>query len=282
MNQTRIICASFASVLSLSSLAFALDIQVGDVQDSRTTGQFFSGLTVDLKMVGDELNDASGVKVNIASALDDTGRDLLNPEEKKDTFEDLKQFGQTQNKVSLKLKNPARRANTIKELKGQLELYVPKNDPASKVTVNDLSKQGGKPIESQAFKDAGVQLTLMTSQQYEAEKKKQADAAAAEAKAKGMPPEMLNMMNSLSMGMGSDDANSLIMKVTDPNNRLVEVTVLGTDGQPIRSNGSMSSGDTKTLYFEQKIPDGAKVEIALATPKSLMVVPLNLQNIALP
>jgi len=103
--------------LALSSPVEAqVQVQFGDVQDSRTTGQFFSGIEVKIKLLGDSVADAESVRTVIKTAMDDTGRDLIDHEKKENNFEKRNRQGGQNWELSLKLKNPARKANTIKEL----------------------------------------------------------------------------------------------------------------------------------------------------------------------
>src|SRR6202008_13065 len=52
-------------------------VLAGEIKDSRTTGSFFAGMEVELKLVGDVLVDAKGMRLNVDTAVDDTGRNLI-------------------------------------------------------------------------------------------------------------------------------------------------------------------------------------------------------------
>ncbi len=53
-------------------------VMVSEVSDRRTTGQFFAGSEIKLKLVGDALGDIRGVRrIQITKAVDDTGRNLV-------------------------------------------------------------------------------------------------------------------------------------------------------------------------------------------------------------
>src|SRR4051812_6356776 len=104
-------------ILGLALPLRAQDVQMrlGDVKDSRTTGQFFAGLDIELKLSGDTLEDAKSMKVTLESATDDTGRNLIDSGKMREGFEAVGAFGR-RNVVTLKLKNPARKAATVKEI----------------------------------------------------------------------------------------------------------------------------------------------------------------------
>ena len=55
------------AIILIASPAFAADVNVSvsEVKDSRTTGQFFAGLEIKFKIMGDALSDARGVKLAV-------------------------------------------------------------------------------------------------------------------------------------------------------------------------------------------------------------------------
>jgi len=243
--------------------------QLGDITDSRTTGQFFAGLEVDIKLMGDAVADAQSLQGNVKTAVDDTGRDLIDHENEKNKFEKLNRNGGQGAQIKLKLKNPSRKAATIKELTGEAELYVPKNDPAAIVTVPDFQKIGGKKIESPALAAAGIELTTYTKEQQAAEKAKGDDGGFG-----GI------------FGMGGGGANNINVRIKDPNLKLVDIEFQDPSGEKIKSNGWSASGGpketSKTFMFSNKLPDNAVLVVYLSTPKSMIVVPFTLTNVPLP
>lgn len=70
-------------IVFASSVMAAGQVRVleGSVAESRRNDGFSSGLQVELKVVGDVLKDAKGIRVTIEKAIDETGKNLL--EEKK-------------------------------------------------------------------------------------------------------------------------------------------------------------------------------------------------------
>lgn len=94
----------FYLALSLAAITAPLSAQdlrvsAGTIEDRRTTGQFFGGLEVELKLTGDDLADAKASRVLLKKAVDETGRDLL-PDEKKEP--DFSTSGSSGLKVNLK------------------------------------------------------------------------------------------------------------------------------------------------------------------------------------
>ena len=102
--------------------AQSVRVTAGTIEDRRTTGKFFAGLEIELKLTGDDLEGARAARVVLKKAVDETGRDLL-PEEKKE--EDFSKSGGGGPSLKLNLKNPARAASALTEVSGEVQLYVP-------------------------------------------------------------------------------------------------------------------------------------------------------------
>lgn len=229
-------------------------VNVGQITDSRTNGDFFKGLELTLNLSGPELAEAKGMKIVISEAKDDAGTDIskivkfgfdsggFEPLEKGFGFSGDKKPGEFEHK--LKLPNPARAAKTAKVI-GSLQLLVPSKDPASVITV-DLAKSAGKPLEHPVLKSDGATLT------FDAPK--------------------------------GDDAS---YKIQDPKGVVAAVEFCAADGKALESGGKSSSsfgGGPKSVSISvrPKAPDGMIAKVYLVTAKSVVNVPLKLEAIALP
>lgn len=226
-------------------------VTVGEVSDKRSTGEFFAALEIKLLLSGAELADVKGMRLKVASATDDTGKNLV--EEKKrrvfaDDFKPLEEpFGPGPKQkgtfeAAVDLANPERAAKTVK-LAGSLELMSPKADPASVITA-DLAKDAGKPLDNAALKAAGVEITFKAPK-----------------------------------------ANELAYKVKDAKNKLAAVEFCDAAGKPIKTNGasSMGFGNSKDVSVNvEKLPEGVLAKIYLLTDKSVITVPIKMDAIKLP
>ena len=266
-----ILRAVFAAALAQTAFA-EVKVTVGDISDKRTTGKFFAGLEIELKLSGPELADAKGIRTTVKSATDDTGKPLPKAENRfrgKDGFEELqKAFGggfgdkkADEFQVKLEFENPPRAAKAIKALEGSIELLVPSKDPAAVITAS-VAKDSGKPLENAALKAAGVQFSLRKPGK---EEKKES--------------------GSLGFG-GSLGETDLGYEIKDPNNKVASVEFFDAAGKKLESNGRMSSGfggaKTVTITFNARPPADAVGKIYVVTDKSVVTVPLALKDIALP
>ena len=285
MNQQVFRFASLSmGLLVCTSAAVALDVAVKEVKDSRSTGQFFKNLEIEFTMKGGELVDAKGVRTSVQVAKDSTGKNLITDDSSSEGFSELSGFGDpSERSITVKLLNPMRRAEMLQELKGEIELYVPSRDPASTVTVAGIGQHLGKPITNAALKAAGVELTIHSEGSYAAVRKAEKEKQIADMKAQGADPQMIEMATSFMEAMGGGGSeNSMILVINDPKKRLVGVEFQKAGGAELDSNGSMSSGGQKTLYFGEPVPDDANALIRLLTDKAVVKAPLQLANVQLP
>jgi hypothetical protein len=252
-------------IVTLNS-GHAADVQtyVGDVDDRRTTGKFFAKLEVELKFLGDDIEGAKGLRCTVTKAVDDTGRNLVSEKNKTNEFSDFDSDNPNQTKVIVKLKNPSRKAATVKEISGEIEIFKPDNDPASIVTVTNIA---GKPkilLSHPSLTAAQIQITVLSREQY--------DKAAEES---GARPQFRYLDET---GGGK---NNVILYVKDPQFKLVKIEFLDASGKVILSGG-MRNRDLRTYDFSKPLPKGAKIRVYVATSKSLIKAPFMLRDLALP
>ena len=158
-------------------------VSVTEVKDSRSTGQFFNNLEIKLKLTGDDVADVKAIRAVMTRAVDDTGRNLLNEEEKSREFKSLQDSG-TGPVVDLKFKNPARKASVIKEISGEVHLFMPEQDRTATVMIRKFKALTGKLLTDPALAKAGVQITVLTKKEYEALAKQKEQQATQEAERK--------------------------------------------------------------------------------------------------
>lgn len=226
-------------------------VTVGEVSDKRTSGEFFAGLEIKLLLSGPELADVKGLRVKVASAADDTGKNLVDEKRQRmgsDGFKPLEEpFGpgakqKGEYEAAIDLANPARAAKTVK-LAGTLELMSPKADPASVVTAT-VAKDAGKPLDHPALKVAGVEITFKAPK-----------------------------------------GDELGYKIKDPKGKVASVEFCTAAGKPLKTNGSssMGFGGSKDVSVNvADLPQGVLAKIYLLTEKSVVTVPLSLDAIKLP
>lgn len=276
-------------------------VLAGEIKDSRTTGSFFAGLEVELKLVGDTLVDAKAMRLSVDAAVDDTGRDLINEKTDKSEFTEIDMSDKTAATAKVALKNPVRQATAIQELSGFIELFIPRRDVESVATITNLSSSLGTPVSAPALKAAGIGLVIWNKEQFEGRKKAEEERLKKELEAKrkkdaedageediggSLAEGLQKMFGSLFGGFGRMEENSLAFQITDPQSRLVNIEFEDERGKPIGTNGRMTMGGDKektSIYeFSEKLPAAARVRIYVLTPKATIKVPFKLTSVPLP
>jgi hypothetical protein len=266
------------SILAFTSLSLAITPQIGDVSDQRTTGQFFAELGVEIKLLGDDAADVKSLHVDVSKAVDDTGRNLINPERIERGYQELNQYSGS--KIKLVLKNPARKATTF-NLSGNLTAVVPSKDPASKVLIKNVFSTPGNAFKNPTLAAAKISFSVMTKADVDKaaeEEKKKAEKANKQQGAGGVA----QMLEAAFGGGNFLGENDLQYKVVDPENKLVSFRLLKSDGEEFKHSSYMSSGETRTYSYYEAVPKDITLEIIIATEKSLQKVPFNFSNVFLP
>lgn len=291
------VALAVVAVFALGSAVVAqVRVMPGDVKDTRRTNGFFNKLEVELKVFGDVLAQAKGIRYTVEKAVDETGKNLINEDKTQSDFEEI--LNPESVKIELELKNPSRQATTVKEISGTLEIYAPERDPESSVTVPAFLKTPGKPITDARLRSAGVEITLWTKEQYEANKKAEEERlkkAIEEKRKKGEKEEadfgealaegLAKMFGGLFSTFGQMSENSVAFQINDPTARLMRLEFEDAQGKSIQSSGRMTMGDQpKTIIYEfdEKLAATARLKVYLITPRSLLKVPFKLTDVPLP
>jgi hypothetical protein len=185
--------------------------------------------------------------------------------------------------LKLELRNPARKAKTVREVSGQVELFLPGRDPASVAKVDGFQSKMDRPAASPALKAAKAEVTVVSRKTYEAEKKKDAERRKKEAEGSGLGGAMVEAFSALFEGfMGAVEENDVLVKVDDPGKKVFDVEVVDSKGAKLDGGGSMTIGSFRILKFSEKVPADAGLKVYVLTPKSLVTTPFQLKNVALP
>jgi hypothetical protein len=273
-----ILLTSFCSSTVNAAESGDIKFMVSEVKDTRTTGEFFAGLELKLKIIGDIISDAKGIRTKITKAVDDTGKNLLKSEESGTDFEEINEY--SKGEINLKLNNPSRKATAIKELDGEIEIFIPKNDPMATSTIKNFMTQTGKIISDPSLKSAKVEITALTKKEYEKIKEQKQKEAKKEAGEIG--DALVKAFGALFGGFMEIDENSVILHIKDPEKKVIAIEFMDDKGKKLDSQGSMKMEDIRVFNFDKPLPQKAQITIFLLTPKSLITTELKLTDIVLP
>src|SRR5262245_41481981 len=169
---TKLVVSAALAMLCATTASAQLKATAGDVEDSRRSDGFFNRLKVDVKLEGPPIASAKGVRIFVTKAVDDTGKNLLSDKEPEKDFKEIDSTPEkAEAKLQIELKNPERRASTVPEISGTVELFTPQKDPKSTIAIPNFQRNIGKPIASPALKAAGIELTVWTKEMFEERKK---------------------------------------------------------------------------------------------------------------
>lgn len=286
--------AAFALVLTTTSLiaqtkATPVEVTVSQVNDRRTSGSF-SHLMIALELPKVRSSEVEASRVLLAAATDDSGKSLLDPEASEPQLEPNMRgrFGGAETMpattINLMLVNPDRKATTVKEVRGEIELYMPGKDPNSIAEIAKFVSAAGKPLSHKALKANGVEITLLTEKQIEAERKRIADAKRKEYKDAGWEDgESLDDMvkNLLSSLLGVEESD-LLARIKDPNKRIQEIAYVDPAGEVKRISTRDEEGLTYFSTWGDKPQPDWKLRISMKTPKNMVRHSFALKDVALP
>lgn len=276
----RLVAIPLMAVSFAALAAPPLTVSAGDITDRRRNDNFFGGLEIELKIDGDGAADVRGARALVKKAEDETGRNLLKEGAKTPDFETS--MSDTSPSLKLELRNPARKAKTVREVSGQVELFLPGRDPASVARVDGFASKTDKPAASPALKAAKAEVTVVSRKTYEAEKKKDAERRKKEAEGAGIGGAMVEAFAGLFEGFLTVEENDVLVKVTDPGKKVFNVEVFDAKGTKIDGAGSMTVGEFRILKFPEKLPADASLRVYVLTAKSVVTTPFQLKNVALP
>ena len=276
-------------------------VMPGEVKDTRRTDGFFNKLEVEMKVLGDVLSGAKGIRVRITKAVDETGKDLLPEKKGDDEFKEISSSGSETAKVDLELKNPARKAMAVQEISGTLELFVPSRDANATILIPSLTSAVGHAFEHAGLKAAGIDVSIWNKQQYETRRKSEEERlkkAYEERKKKAAEPGgsaedfgdalaqgLMKVFGGLFNAMTEMGENGLAIQVTDPKKLLIGIEFEDANGKTIDHRGQTTlGGEERTMLFdfEEKLPETARVKLHLLTSKSVVSFPFKLVNVPLP
>lgn len=274
---------------ALAQKAAPLDVKIQQVNDRRTNGSF-SHLTITLELPKVRSSEVTASRVFVTTATDDSGRSLLDPEAGEPQLEynmrpaNAKETAPPPATVSITLPNPDRKAVTVKDVRGEIELYMPGKDPNSVAEIPKFLSTSGKPLTHKALKANGVEIALISPAQLQAERKRVIDAKRKEAKEAGWQDgeDLEAMIKSNTESLWTANEGDLLVRVKDPNQRLQELVYLDAAGEEQR----ISSRDEEGLFWfstwGEKPQADWKLKVSMKTPKSLVRYPFALKDVALP
>jgi hypothetical protein len=279
----------FAQPLLAQPKAKPAEVVINQVNDRRTSGSF-SQLTISLELPGVKASDVAASRVLVTSAVDDSGKSLLDADAHQPQLESSSRMRMGSDDgssppatISVTLKNPDRKATKVKEVRGDIELYMPSKDPNSTAEIPKFLSSSGKPLAHKALSANGVEIALVSPAQLAAEKKRRGEAKRAEAKAAGLEGQGLEeyISNYLESLLKVDD-DEVLVHVKDPNKRIQQLSYVTAAGETKQVSAHDSDGFTRLSTWGEKPQPDWKLRVSMTTPKNIVRQPFALTDVPLP
>jgi hypothetical protein len=263
------------------------DVVIQQVNDRRTNGSF-AQLTISLELPGVKASEVAASRVLLTTAVDDSGRTLLDPKAREPQLESTSRMSMTRDDappatISVTLLNPARKATKVKEIRGDIELYMPSRDPNSTAEIAKFLSYSGKQLGNKALSANGVEIAVISPTQLAAEKKRRGDAKRSEAKASGLEGEDLDRyISSYLESLLKLDDDEVLVRIKDPNKRIQEISYITPGGETKRVSTRDADGLTRLSTWGDKPQPDWKLRVNMTTPKNIVRQPFVLTDVPLP
>ncbi|MCA1582893.1 MAG: hypothetical protein LC796_16195 [Acidobacteria bacterium] len=284
------------SMLLLSLPLFAAEdvkVSAGAVEDQRSSDGRMSGLSIEIKLAGGALAEVKALRTRLKSAKDDVGT-VLYKAAKSDKPRDFEEFSPDRRPgPRINLSSPSRDASTV-EAAGEVELFIPSRDPNTKQRFEKFLGRLDKPISSSALKSAKVEITPLSAAAYKArqqQNKPTKEQITAEAKKQGATDAEIKQAIALveaftALGGEEPSETSVLIETKDPDGKIISIDLVGADGSELKapSRGSSGGREDKLVKIDlsEKPPPDAALVVTLRTSRSVVSVPLNFKEVALP
>jgi len=274
---------------ALFAATAANDIHVTQVNDRRTKGSF-ARLMLVVEVPAARNADVAASRVLLKTAVDDAGNDLIaSSEEPKLDANQHQNFkggdGAPQPvTVYIEMKNPARSAKAIKEIRGDIELYMPTKDPNGTATIQKFMSQSGKSVSDRALRSNGVDMSIISQSQFETMKKAAMDKYRAEQKAAGAEGDDLEerVKNFAEYDYVKPDEGDVLLKLNDPQKRVESISYIDAKGEMKQVNMRDKNGIFVLSTWGDKPQSDWAMRVNLKTSKNVTRYPLVLTNVPLP
>lgn len=264
-----------------------IEVKVGQVNDRRSSGSF-SSLNLTLQLPSVPTKDVAASRVFLKAAVDGSGNNLLpdggdEPQLAPNPYAEYAKDAATPASVTIELKNPGRDAKTLKEVRGEIELFMPSRDANSMVAIPKFQSQAGKSFAQKGLKANGVEISLISRAQWDAERKKRSEVKREEAKKEGFEGEDLDSQVSYFLDMlFTPDEGDILLKVKDPNKRIQEFSYVEASGEAKRVMSREEEGMVVLSTWGAKPEPDTSLRISMKTEKNLVRYPFVVTDVSLP
>lgn len=250
------------------------------LQDRRSDGHF-PRCTVGIELPDYPAHEVTAARVVVKKAVDDLGTNLVKDDAAEAALEPTQrgQFGKPADGkpspptiVFAEMKNPPRAARVLKEVSGEIDLFVPTRDPNGVAKLEKFLSLVGKPVASPALKANGVEISFLSAAQLAAERKKAEEAEAAKLKKEGYddPESIKSMVESALYSFPKGEEGEVVMKVKDPKKSIQEIKAFDDKGSRVFTSDSEESGFRVLKFWNDKPKPDWSLSVQMRSDASLV------------
>lgn len=251
---------------------------------------------IHLKFTGDSLsNHCLVLGAHPLAAMDDTGANLCpTNKSESDGWRTVRYanftpargvyFGTGSSTVYdvVSLRASSRSARTIKEVRGELELYSPTFQNGGALIVEDFRAHPGGPIPNAALEKLNMRIICHTKESFEATRQTNQVNDRAFAKVFGVEAEQDQLFPGILNSPQDSPRNYVVLKVSDPYKRLAGFGFC-SEGRflPVASHRSVDNLHNYTFALPG-LPAKVSLYVYLNVPEAIERIPFHVENIPLP
>ena len=261
------------------------------VQDRRSEGHF-PRCTLGIELPDIPAHEARASRVVVMKAVDDLGTNLVREDAADARLEPTQRgsFGKPKEGpapptiVFAELKNPPRKATILKEVSGEIELYIPGRDPNGEAGFPKILSMAGKPLAHAALKANGVEISVLSQAQIEAERKKAGDAERAKARKEGVTDEdtITSMVENAVYSFPKGGEGQIVLRVKDPKKAIQDFKMADGEGNPQFNGKSDEAGFTILEFWGDKPKPDWTMKVLMQSDKSLVRHTFVFRDVPLP
>ncbi len=262
------------------------------VQDRRTSGSF-AACRLGVELPDFPAHEVKAARVVVTKAVDDLGTSLVKDDAAAARLEPTQrgQFGEPEKGkpepptiVFPEMKNPPRKAKALKEVAGEVELFVPSRDPNGAAALPKFLSLAGKPLSNAALAANGVEVSILSKAQVAAERKKAEDAARAKAKKDGVtdPDSLRSIVESELYSFPKGEEGEVVLRVKDPRKAIQEIRTFDAGGNRVFGTDSEEKGFRVLKFWNDKAKPDWSLRIEMRTEKSLVRQTFVFRDVPLP
>jgi hypothetical protein len=276
----KYILATIICIFSIQ-LTYSQNITITKIEENRsdTKSSFSNNLKIELKVSGDEIRKYKSIKLaQITKAIDDQGIDLF----KKNTFDSKYSAIDIDGLVEVEIQKAARKALSIKNLEGTINLYNPSIENKGEIHISNFPKRANENLLPASYPLKLIYLTKESLTKYKADlqKKTEADIKKLPEATRKLAEIFTGLFDSIGEISESETEITFVMEGVE--DKLVDVYFIDEKGEKIERNGYFKSNTLITYPFSKKIEPNWQMVINIETEGSVKKVPFKLTNIILP